>query len=69
MSVKHELEMGKTSEISQETIVEVKMESNQGVAYVFSGRNGDKEELSKEELIETWKLEREGEGGVKEFSA
>lgn len=45
------------------------MGSDQGVAYVFSGRNGDKEELSKEELIETWKLEREGEGGVKEFSA
>lgn len=69
MSVKHELEMGKTSEISQEAIVEVKMGSDQGVAYVFSSRNGDKEELSKEELIETWKLEREGEGGVKEFSA
>lgn len=45
------------------------MGSDQGVAYVFSGRNGDKEELSKEELIETWKLEREGEEGVKEFSA
>lgn len=47
MSVKHELEMGKTSEISQEAIVEVKMGSDQGVAYVFSGRNGDKEECQR----------------------
>lgn len=45
------------------------MGGDQDLAYVFGSKNGDKEELSKEELTGTWKLEREGEGGVKEFSA
>lgn len=34
------------------------MGGDQGLAYVFNSKNGDKEELSKEDLIGTWKLER-----------